>query len=102
MLYRSMRYFTRPMLIAADRERREAGIVLRHEHPPFTQLSKRDHYVVVMSYPFLKGLGDGIPQTLCVLQWAEGGLQWKMDVPVERMLRLPRILVENPHVYRFE
>lgn len=101
MLFRSMRYFTRPMLIAADRERREAGIPLRHEHPPFRELSKKHRYVVVMSYPFPHGLGDGIPQTLCVLQWAEGGMQWKMDVTFERMRKLPRMMVENPHLYRF-
>jgi hypothetical protein len=101
MMYRSMRYFTRPMLVAADRERREAGIMSRHEHPKWTELSKKDRYVVVMTYPFLRGLGDRIPQALVVLQWAEGGMQWKMDVTIDRLRRLPKMTVENPHIYWF-
>lgn len=101
MLYRSMRYFTRPMLLAADRERREAGIPARHEHPVFAKLPKKHRYVVVISHPFLRGLGDGVPQMLCVVQWAEGGLQWKMDVTLDRARRLPKMMVENPHLYRF-
>lgn len=100
MTYRSMRYFTRPTLLAADRERRAAGIKNRHAQPTLTRLPKAHRIAIVAAYPFLNGFGDGIPQMRCVVQWAEGGLQWTMDVPLERYRLLPKMTVEDSELYR--
>lgn len=100
--FRSMRYFTRPSLIMADIERREAGIPDRHAHPPFKKLHRGHRYVVVCAYPFLNGFGDGIPQVRVVIQWAEGGMQWTADVLMTRYRQLPKMSVENPHLYNME
>jgi hypothetical protein len=102
MSYRAMKYFTRPSLRAAFRERAEAGIPDRHAHPPFSSLSKTDRYVVVIAYPFLQGFGDGIPQVRVVIKWEEGGLQWQMDITLARFKSLPKMNVENPEVYRLD
>jgi len=91
---------TRPMIIAAHEERRAAGIPLRHDHPPFRELSKRDHYVIVMAYPFLRGCGEGVPHINAVIMWPEGGMRWQMDLTLERWNKLPRMTVENPHAFR--
>ena len=100
MYLRVLRFMTRPMLIAAHEERREAGIPLRHNYPPFRSLSKRDKYVILMAYPFLRGSGEGVPHMNCVIVWPEGGLRWQMDITIARWKRLPRLNVENPHDYR--
>jgi hypothetical protein len=99
-MYRSLRYFTRPSLIAADLERAAAGIPDRHNHPPFHSLPRGQRFVIVISYPFLQGFGDGIPQVLCVVQWAEGGLQWTTVVTLVRFRGLPKMAVDNPHLYK--
>jgi hypothetical protein len=100
MTFRAMRYLTRPMLVAAHQERCAAGIPDRHAHPPFRTLGKRDLYVVVIAHPFLLGFGDGIPQVRCIIQWAEGGLQWTMDMTVDRFRGLPKLHVEDAEAYR--
>lgn len=100
MHFRVFRYFTRPALIAADRERQEAGIRDRHEHPDYDTLPKKGPFVVKSAFPFLEGNGDRIPQVHCVIMWAEGGLRWEMDVTLDRFRHLPKMMVENPHAYR--
>ena len=100
MSFRSFRYFTRPALRAADRERREAGIKDRHAHPPYHKLPKGGRFVVKCAFPHLDGQGDGIPQMHCLILWPEGGLRWNMDITVERYRRLPKLETENPHEYR--
>lgn len=100
MYFRVLRFMTRPMIIAAHRERRETGIPLRHAHPPFRKLAKRHRYIIVMAYPFLHGAGEGIPHMNCVIMWPEGGLRWQMDITLDRWAMLPRMTVENPHAYR--
>jgi hypothetical protein len=100
MTYRSVKYFTRPALIAADQERTAAGIPDRHAHPPYRKLPRAHRFVVVVAYPFLNGFGDGVPQVRAVLQWAEGGLQWTVDMTLARYRSLPKMTVDDPDVYR--
>lgn len=102
MYWRSMKYFTRATLRAAVHERRAAGIPDWHAAPAWGELSKTDYFVVVIAYPFMTGAGTGIPHVRCVLQWAEGGMQWTVDVLVERFRRLPKTHVNDPELYRFQ
>lgn len=99
MLYRTYRYFTRPSIRAADREREDAGIQDRHGHPDYAELPKKGPFVIKAAYPFMTGCGDGIPQMHCIIMWAEGGMRWHMDITLDRYKRLPKLTSENPHDY---
>lgn len=101
MYSRTYRYFTRPMLIAADKERAAAGIRDRHGHPPYRKLPPAGRFVIKMAYPFQKGFGDGIPQVRCFIMWPEGGLAWTMDITTARWRKLPSFTTSNPHTYAF-
>lgn len=98
--FRSLRYFSRATLRAAVEEARAAGIPKRHAAPLWKEISKRDRIVVVMSYPYLNTAHA--PHVLCVVQWAEGGLQWQVDVLMDRFRSLPKIKIEDSDLYRFQ
>jgi hypothetical protein len=99
MYYRTFKYFTRPTIRAADREREEAGIADRHAHPNYSKIPKKARLVVKSMYPYKRGLGDGIPQVRCFIMWPEGGMAWTMDITPERYRKLPQFNCENVHVY---
>lgn len=102
MYWRSMKYFTRPTLMSAMADARAAGLPVWHASPLRRELSRRDRFVVVIAYPFMSGNGTGIPHVRCVLQWAEGGLQWTVDVLLDRYRNLPKMAVNDPNLYRFQ
>lgn len=98
---RIIRYFTRPMLVAADRERQEAGIPDHHSHPPFRSLKKKHRYYVYISFPFWNGTHHApVPFMRVYIWWLEGGLRWWMDVTLTRHRRLPKVHADNPHFLR--
>lgn len=99
MHWRSMRYFTRATLFAAMAEAQEMGLPDRHASPARKELSKKHRYVVVIDYPFTMSKPHFVR---CVVQWAEGGLQWTVDVTPERYRALPKMQVDNPHLYRLQ
>lgn len=102
MYWRTMRYFTRASLMAAMDERRAAGLPNWHASPARKELSKKQRFVVVIAYPFLSGNGTGVPHVRCVVQWAEGGMQWTVDVLLDRYRTLPRMSVTDDELYRFQ
>lgn len=102
MYWRSMRYFTRQALAAAMQECRDAGLPDQHESPKLRTLSKKHRYVIVIAHPFLSGNGTGVPHARCVVQWAEGGMQWTVDVLIPRFRSLPKMTITDEDLYRFQ
>ena len=99
MYWRTMKYFTRPTLMAAMEERAALGLPNWHVSPTRRDLSRKHRFVVVVAYPFLQ---NRPPFVRCVVQWAEGGLQWTVDVTVERYRNLPKMPVNDAELYRFQ
>jgi len=92
---RVMRYFTRPTLLGAYRELREAGVPDRHEHPRVETLPLKTKFYIVFAHPWHS---QGIVR--CLVVWEARGLGWWMDVGLDRWARLPKEEITNPHRFR--
>jgi hypothetical protein len=92
---RRLRYFTRPTLLAAERDRIARGWSAQYEHPRFTRLPPGVRFPVIYDHAFHS---DG--WMLCVVLWPEEGIAWWMNVSFERFRSLPTVTV-HPDLYRW-
>lgn len=94
-MLRRLRYFTRPLLLVAERDRITRGWEDRYDHPRYTRLPPGVRFPVIYDHAFHK---DGWTQ--CVVLWPEAGIAWWMHVSFEVYRRLPAMTV-HPDEYRW-
>jgi len=92
---RRLRYFTRPLLLAAERERVRRGWTDQYEHPRFTRLPAGARFPIIYDHAFHR---DGWMHV--VVLWPEQGMAWWMNVSFELYRKLPAMTV-HPDLYRW-
>lgn len=92
---RRLRYFTRPSLLAAERDRHERQWPDEYEHPTFTRLPSNERFPIIYDHAFQR---EG--WMLCVVLRPEAGIAWWMYVSFERFRSLPYMWV-HPDTHRW-
>jgi len=87
-VYRHLKYLTRPLILAADADRKAVGLPDRHQHPDFRRLPPAGKYPIIFAHP---NYTERAMRALVLFE--AKGLSWWMDIPFERYRRLPHTVV---------
>ena len=94
-MLRILRYFTRPTLLAAERDRLQRGWADVHAHPRFTRLPANVRMPIIYNHAVH---WEG--WYYCVVLWPEEGIAWWMHVSFAQYRKLP-VMMAHPDLYRW-